>query len=158
MYFTMFTRNLAVSNWAEIMKSADPFLKFWSELKNPCNSKRIFYFTQGKHPKIKSLLWHEDINKKLQEYLMKQNCDVKVKNFKEFIESEIFPKIGIEEKKTISERTANIWLKELGWTYQRQHKDIYYDGHERDDVVKYRKIFLTQMEEFERLMPRPDEN
>ena len=72
-------------------------------------------------------------------------------NFKEFIESEIFPKIGIEEKKTISERTANIWLKELGWTYQRQHKDIYYDGHERDDVVKYRKIFLTQMEEFERL-------
>jgi hypothetical protein len=113
---------------------------------------------QGKHPKIKSLLWHEDINKKLQEYLMKQNCDVKVKNFKEFIESEIFPKIGIEEEKTISERTANIWLKELGWTYQRQHKDIYYDGHERDDVVKYRKIFLTQMEEFERLMPRPDEN
>jgi hypothetical protein len=46
-------------------------------------------------------------------------------------------------------------VKEL---HQRQHKDIYYDGHERDDVVKYRKIFLTQMEEFERLMPRPDEN
>ena len=39
MYFTMFTRNLAASNWAEIMKSADPFLKFWSELKIPCNSK-----------------------------------------------------------------------------------------------------------------------
>lgn len=113
---------------------------------------------QGKHPKIKSLLWHEDINKKLQEYLMKQNCDIKVKSFKEFIESEIFPKIGIEEKKSISEKTASIWLKELGWTYQRQHKDIYYDGHERDDVVKYREIFLTQMEEFERLMPRPDEN
>jgi len=24
---------------AEIIKSADPFLKFWSELKIPCNSK-----------------------------------------------------------------------------------------------------------------------
>ena len=108
---------------------------------------------QGKYPKIKSLLWNEDINKKLQEYLVKQVSDIKVKNFKEFVESEVFPKIGIEEKKNISEKTARVWLKELGWTYQKHHKDIYYDGHERDDVVKYREIFLTQMEVFERLMP-----
>ncbi|MDW3631167.1 MAG: hypothetical protein QOK71_07005 [Nitrososphaeraceae archaeon] len=113
---------------------------------------------QGKYPKIKSLLWNEDINKKLQEYLVKQVSDIKVKNFKEFVESEVFPKIGIEEKKNISEKTARVWLKELGWTYQKHHKDIYYDGHERDDVVKYREIFLTQMEVFERLMPKPDEN
>ena len=32
------------------------------------------------------------------------------------------------------------------------HQDIYYDGHEHDDVVAYRKIFLKKMVKFEQYM------
>ena len=101
---------------------------------------------------------HEDINKKLKEYLLEQKSDVSVKKFKEYIESEVFPEIGIEEKKTISVKTAQVWLKKLGWYHQKHHKDIYYDGHEREDVVKYREFFLSQMQEYEKLMPKPSES
>lgn len=114
--------------------------------------------SRGKHPKIKSLLWHEDVNKMLKEYLLNQKSNVEIKKVKSFIESEVFSRIGIEEEKTISERTCQIWLNELGWFHQKHRKDVYYDGHEREDVVKYREKFLSQMQEYERFMPKPSEN
>lgn len=131
-------------------------IRNWS--KKFLKTSLISVSSQGKHPKIKSLLWHEDINKKLKEYLLEQKSDVSVKKFKEYIESEVFPEIGIEEKKTISVKTAQVWLKKLGWYHQKHHKDIYYDGHEREDVVKYREFFLSQMQEYEKLMPKPSES
>jgi hypothetical protein len=131
-------------------------IRNWS--KKFLKTSLIFVSSQGKHPKIKSLLWHEDINKKLKEYLLEQRSDVSVKKFKEYIENEVFPEIGIEEKKTISVKTVQVWLKKLGWYHQKHHKDIYYDGHEREDVIKYRKIFLSQMQEYEKLMSKPSES
>jgi hypothetical protein len=35
----------------------------------------------------------------------------------------------------------------MGFRYKQYHKGIYVDGHERDDVVAYRKEFLAQMKE-----------
>ena len=131
-------------------------IRNWS--KKFLKTSLIFVSSQGKHPKIKSLLWHEDINKKLKDYLLEQKSDVSVKKFKEYIENEVFPEIGIEEKKTISVKTAQVWLKKLGWYHQKHHKDIYYDGHEREDVIKYRELFLSQMQEYEKLMPKPSES
>ena len=72
-------------------------IRNWS--KKFLKTSLIFVSSQGKHPKIKSLLWHEDINKKLKDYLLEQKSDVSVKKFKEYIENEVFPEIGIEEKK-----------------------------------------------------------
>ncbi|CAG8729391.1 405_t:CDS:2 [Dentiscutata erythropus] len=54
---------------------------------------------------------------------------------------------------TISLNTAKNYLKELGYVYERVKKDIYVYGHEREDVVAYRKIFLDRMNEFEQRMP-----
>ena len=53
--------------------------------------------------------------------------------------------MGIETKKTISVETARIWLHNLGWDYKDHSKNIYFDGHERDDVVTYRNQFINQM-------------
>jgi hypothetical protein len=35
----------------------------------------------------------------------------------------------------------------MGFKYKQYHKTIYVDGHERDDVVAYRKEFLAKMKE-----------
>ena len=41
--------------------------------------------------------------------------------------------------------TARSWLHHLGWDYKDHSKNIYFDGHERDDVIAYRNQFLEQM-------------
>ena len=49
-----------------------------------------------------------------------------------------FPrKIGIE--------TARKWLHELGFSVVNKKKGTFVDGHERDDVVGHRKMFLRRM-------------
>ena len=62
--------------------------------------------------------------------------------------------MGISKKKTINVATAVRWLHILGYLKQRQKQGIYYDGHERADVVQYRNIFLKQIFEYEKLMSR----
>jgi hypothetical protein len=44
--------------------------------------------------------------------------------------------------------TAHRWLKSMGFKYKEYRKGIYVDGHERDDVVEYRKEFLAKMKEY----------
>ncbi|PKC55377.1 hypothetical protein RhiirA1_354559, partial [Rhizophagus irregularis] len=61
----------------------------------------------------------------------------------------ILPGLGFAPSPTIHINTARNYLKELGYTYAKVKKGIYIDGHERKDVVVYRKIFLEQMSEFE---------
>ncbi|KAG0129720.1 hypothetical protein HOY82DRAFT_610318 [Tuber indicum] len=39
----------------------------------------------------------------------------------------------------IRARTARKWLKKMGFTYREVWKSVYVDGHERADVVQYRK-------------------
>jgi len=52
-----------------------------------------------------------------------------------------------EQTKTsgIRSRTARRWLKRLGYNWQDVKKGVFLDGHERDDVVEYRRKFLEDM-------------
>ena len=51
-------------------------------------------------------------------------------------------------KKVIKEgiqcSTARLWLHHLGCFFKNGKKDVYYDGHEREDVVEYRKLFIPR--------------
>lgn len=40
---------------------------------------------------------------------------------------------------SICDKTARAWLLELGFTRKNHHKTVYFDGHERQDVVEYRE-------------------
>ena len=93
---------------------------------------------RGKHQKVKSLLGDEDIHQMITEYLWSVGYNVTVSGFKAYIEQEVFPSIGIERKKTISDNTARAWLKHFGWEFRVEKKDVYYDGHERPNVIEYR--------------------
>jgi len=43
---------------------------------------------------------------------------------------------------SISLRTGLCWLEKLGWTYGKLRDGMYLDGHERPDVVEYRREFV----------------
>ena len=78
------------------------------------------------------------------------------------VNEQIIPSLGLDlGKEKISESTARRWLLKLGYEMKECRKGMYVDGHERDDVVQYRKTFLKKVEEGERsvrrrLSDRPD--
>ena len=41
--------------------------------------------------------------------------------------------------------TARKWLNRLGYKWKDVQKVVFFDGHEREDVVEYREIFLEEM-------------
>jgi len=88
-------------------------------------------------------------------YLQSKGYAITIKDFKIYVEKTGFLIIGIEQKKMISENTVCIWFNKLGWFFQADKKNIYYNGHERPDVIAYREKFLLEMEKLEKLMPNP---
>jgi predicted transcriptional regulator len=65
---------------------------------------------------------------------------------KRYMEIELFPRVHLKVGKGISLRTARRWLHHEGFRYIEHKKSLYYDGHERPDVVHYRQnIFLPAM-------------
>jgi hypothetical protein len=60
------------------------------------------------------------------------------------VNEQIFPSFNITHS-PIALRTAERWMKRLGYKLKLHKKGIYYDGHERDDVVAYRVKFLEKV-------------
>ncbi|CAB4446590.1 unnamed protein product [Rhizophagus irregularis] len=98
---------------------------------------------QGKHQKTIRLIDDEDIAEECHIWIRSQGGTTTPLKFKEFVEQKLLVNLGIMKKKTISVATATCWLNILG---------TYYDGHERPDVVKYRKSFLDEIYDYEKFM------
>ncbi|KAF7371965.1 hypothetical protein MVEN_00054500 [Mycena venus] len=65
---------------------------------------------------------------------------------KKYMEAELFPRLQLKAGKGISLSTARRWLHSEGFQYIGHKKDVYFDGHDRPDVVAYRQNeFLPQM-------------
>ncbi|KAH9014353.1 hypothetical protein EDB83DRAFT_2529312 [Lactarius deliciosus] len=68
---------------------------------------------------------------------------------KKYLELELFPHIQMKVLKGISIRTARHWLHKEGFKYMAHKKGLYFDGHEREDVIDYRQnVFLPLMQEY----------
>jgi hypothetical protein len=76
------------------------------------------------------------------------------RGLKQYMEVELFPRIQLKVGKGISISTARRWLHREGFQYMEHKKALYFDGHDRPDVVSYRqKEFLPAMEKYrERLL------
>jgi len=64
-----------------------------------------------------------------------------------WVNSTLLPKV-LEKypnaPKKITERTARRWLRSLGFEPTLTKKGVYIDGHERADVVEYRKLYIKK--------------
>lgn len=62
----------------------------------------------------------------------------------------IIPSIGLDlGGQFIGEKCAERWLYKLGYSMTEVKKGVYVDGHERKDVIEYRKRFLKEVKENE---------
>ena len=51
----------------------------------------------------------------------------------------------VDRQSGIRSRTARKWLNRLGYKWKEVQKGVFFDGHEREDVVEYREEFLDEM-------------
>ncbi|KAF8147998.1 hypothetical protein B0H34DRAFT_758877 [Crassisporium funariophilum] len=71
------------------------------------------------------------------------------RGLKKYLEVELFPRIQHSVTKGVSIETARHFLRKEGFRYVEHKKGLYYDGHERPDVVEYRQnVFLPQMKAY----------
>lgn len=74
------------------------------------------------------------------------------RGLKKYMEMELFPRVQYRKVgKGITLETARQFLHKEGFRFTEHKKALYYDGHERPDVVEYRQdVFLPAMEEYRR--------
>jgi len=83
-------------------------------------------------------------------YLEKIVTDEMLRGLKQYMEVELFPRIHLKVGKGVSLQTACRFLHREGFRYTEHKKSLYYDGHERPDVVDYRqKEFLPAMKKYQ---------
>ena len=70
-------------------------------------------------------------------------------SFCEWVNNDLLPSSTLPPyfPHAISVRTATRWLHRLGFRPRSHRKGAYVDGHERDDVVAYRKEFLKKLDD-----------
>jgi hypothetical protein len=98
------------------------------------------------HSHAHSMLDDEDLVSELNTHLMSKGKYVQAHDLVEYIgKPELLERLG--RTKTITVRTAQRWMHELGWRWTVKFRGLYADGHERTDVVRYRNdVFLPQIQ------------
>jgi len=111
---------------------------------------------RGGGKNTRSLLYNEIVEKRTRDWLTSQPTGkVTPRRLQDALNSVIFPDLEIRTKSPLSEQTARRWLIKLGWRRTVVRKGVYMDGHEREDVVKYRQeVFLPIMAKFEARMAK----
>jgi len=108
---------------------------------------------QGAHPKTPSLIEDPAFKELCQEWASSQPPEKRTPlAFKKAVQDKIFPELGLEGK--IHENTCRAYLEKMGYSLRDVHKDVYFDGHEREDVKDYRKEWVARMLAYEKRMSK----
>ena len=99
-----------------------------------------------------SLLTDEEFRLAAREYVRQNSC---VRGEPNMTSEAFYDWISSTYGVTICRGTARIWLHNLGFSQKNHHKGVYFDGHERSDVVEYRNNFVSKIKELEPLCKRP---
>ena len=77
----------------------------------------------------------------------KGEANMTAERFCQWVNNDLLPSHILPSNlpRTISVRTANRWLHQLGFTPKSHKKGSYVDGHEREDVVRNREEFLKMI-------------
>lgn len=121
------------------------------------------FLHRGKYPfhhygrSSTSILHDEDLAQEIQLHLLECAKDgyIKAQDVVDYISKpEVQERLGASgnKKTTISLRTAQRWMRKNDWRYGKKRNGMYIDGHEREDVVKYRGEFIERWKEYEKRM------
>jgi len=99
-----------------------------------------------------SILEDEDFRRDIQLHLIEisKKGFIRAQDIVDYVATpEVQKKLGTKAR-GIHVCTARRWLHKLSWRYMQKKKGMYIDGHEREDVVEYRKKFVERWKEYEK--------
>lgn len=97
--------------------------------------------------KLSQFTQHKLIPSVADEYLRHIIKTEMPKGLKRYMEVVLFPRIHLKVGRGVSISTARRWMRREGFRFESYRKGLYYDGHDRADVVEYRQqSFLPEME------------
>ncbi|KNE92083.1 hypothetical protein PSTG_14515 [Puccinia striiformis f. sp. tritici PST-78] len=106
------------------------------------NNKEISFMCGGNRTNHKSLINNTEIRQALFTWAASQiPGEVNPITFKEYAVGTVLPRFGIQ--KNIAQSTITRWMVKLGFSPQAYKKLLYFDGHERPDVVVARKKYIA---------------
>lgn len=123
-------------------------LRKW--IKNYLHGEKLPFHRYGTYHS--SILEDEDFRRGIQLHLMEiaKKGYIRAQDIVDYVATpEVQQQLGTRAC-GIHVRTARRWLHKLSWRYQQKKKGMYIDGHERDDVVQYRKGFVERWKEYEK--------
>ena len=107
---------------------------------------------KGKHSRP-YVLDDEKCRKKALDWLrerihVKDQPSMTAATFANWINSELLPNSHLSPgfPQSVTPRTARKWLHDLGFSPRLNKKGLSFDGHEREDVEEYRKIYLRKID------------
>ena len=146
-----FTQTKAAEYAAAMVKKNERTVRRWRSglIKN----KGILPESQQGHYQQSGVLWkNEELNKKAREYV-RANAAVKGRPnltapvFCRWVNESLLPNSTLEPgyPRKVGLETARLWSHHLGFEVLTVQKGVFIDGHERQDVVESRKLFLRKM-------------
>eukprot|EP00603_Paraphysomonas_imperforata_P010625 CAMPEP_0114466844 /NCGR_PEP_ID=MMETSP0104-20121206/9295_1 /TAXON_ID=37642 ORGANISM="Paraphysomonas imperforata, Strain PA2" /NCGR_SAMPLE_ID=MMETSP0104 /ASSEMBLY_ACC=CAM_ASM_000202 /LENGTH=484 /DNA_ID=CAMNT_0001640249 /DNA_START=299 /DNA_END=1753 /DNA_ORIENTATION=- len=118
-----------------------------------CEHGELRTYQQGLYKKCKSIITDEDFQWRCKQYLRLLRDEGRTPaNFMAWLNKEVLPHTRCGPP-SISLSTAVRWMRYLGFGIVSASKGWFTDGHEREDVVKYRDTkFLPLMEQYGKRM------
>ena len=78
-----------------------------------------------------------------EQYAQRVTSDKMPNGLKQYMEHKLLPQLHLKASRGISLVTAHQWLHHEGFKFMTHKKGVYFDGHDRPDVVDYRQnVFL----------------
>jgi len=112
----------------------------------------LLHHQQGAHSKVPSLFDNSEFSALCKDWLVGSKPELRSPlALKKFVEGTVLPQLAVE-KKSFSETSAKVYLKNWGYMFKQYKKGVYMDGHERLDVVSYREEWVSRMQEHEKRM------
>lgn len=123
-----------------------------------CKWRKLFFLhgevprnKQGKYERSGVMWSSEDLNKAASYVRAQANIkgqpNMRISDFCTWVNTDLLPNSTLEPgfPRRIGLETARKWLHVLGFEFITPKKGSFVDGHEREDVVVYRKKFLRKM-------------
>ncbi|KAG2191293.1 hypothetical protein INT47_005117 [Mucor saturninus] len=142
------SRNAARQFWHDnnVAYRAMTIIKWSNEF---LQERKLSDHCQGVHSKRKSFLNDSDVKMMILEEMRKTKpAERSLVVIKKFIDDVVVPSFLGVANRSVAETTISKYLYEWGYAYRKNKKMIYFDGHEREDVVAYRDKWSRRMMEY----------
>ncbi|KAI7953739.1 hypothetical protein MJO28_006286 [Puccinia striiformis f. sp. tritici] len=131
----------ALSNAAAVA-TAQSAIRRLKQAKYIVHNKAILENKACNHTNHRSHLDNLDLRRALVKWAASQTPgEVNPVSFQKYVCETLLPEFGISDR--INRKTVTRWMYKIGFTPTEYRKSLYFDGHERPDVVEARKRYIA---------------